>query len=131
MSNTLVRSTDTRTAFVIRMADALSAVDGTFCFDPRTATEETDGYTVAVLPDAEQWLTGRIDPDDVTNYVFTHGADALRQGTRVCGWRDARTGAVYLYLARVVSTRVEAERAARASGNVMFTTLATGRPVRL
>jgi hypothetical protein len=131
MNNTLVRSTDTRTAFVTRMADAMSVPDGTFCFNPRTATEETDGYTVAVFPDAEQWMTGRITREDITAYVFAHATEAMSAGVHVCGWRDGSTGVVYLYLARVVQDRAYAATLARRGGNVVYTTLATGRPVRL
>lgn len=129
MTSTIAHTTATRPAFLTRMADALSVPNGTFCFDPRKADEVKDGYTVAVFPDAEQWMSGRIDRDDVAAFMFANAREAYSAGVMVCGWRDPR-GVAYLYLARVVDNRNYALKLARRTGNYVYTNLRTGVPVR-
>lgn len=129
MTRTIVRSTDTATALVTRMADALSTPDGGFTVCQ--GRDVTDGYAVAVYPEREQQLTGRVNPCDVREYAYANADLAWRHDVAVGGWRDPQTGIAYLDLSRVVSTREEATRLARKHDQVAYFDLRTGQSVRV
>lgn len=128
MTSTLL-VTDARDVTLTRAADALSVPDGAFCYDPATRTEVKHGYTLAAYQDAEQWMSGRVTSEDILAYEIGNEDQALRPGVVICGWRHP-DGAAYLYLARVTDDYAFARDYARHRGDVIFTDLSTGAPVR-
>lgn len=132
MTASVVRySKSTGDALVVRMADALSVPDGGFSVDSLTGKDVTGGYAVAIHPDREHQIAGRVDASEISAYVFEH-ADLLgKGGVVVGGWRNPDDGVAYLDVSRVVSTRVEAERLARQHNQLAYWDFAAGRSVSL
>lgn len=129
MTSTIVRSTDTATAFVTRLADALSTPDGGFTVCQ--GRDVTSGYAVAVYPEREQQITGRVNPCDVREYAYANADLAWRHDVAVGGWRDPETGIAYLDLTRVVPTREQADRLAREHDQVAYFDLNSQQSVRV
>lgn len=131
-SRTLVRTvhtTATETARVVSLADRLSVPDGGYTVDPRTGRFVTTGYAVAVYPDREQQISGRVGPADVTAYAYRNADVSRRSGVMFGGWRDPSSGIAYLDVSVVVASRGEAERLARRHNQLAYFDLASGSSV--
>lgn len=131
MTTAIRHTTATETARVTRMADALTVPDGGYTVHTLTGGDVTSGYAVAVYPDREQQLTGRVNPADISAYVFANADLAVRNGHSFGGWRDPETGIAYLDVSRVVATATEARALATEHGQVAYFDLNRGESVRV
>lgn len=121
MTSTVVRySKGTGDALVISLADALSVPDGGFSVNPLTGSEVISGYAVAVHPDREQCIAGRVSPAEVSAYVFANADLLARHGVVLSGWRNPDDGVAYLDVSRVVRSRAEAVRLAHGHNQLVY-----------
>lgn len=132
MSTVVLRkSVSSADALTERMADALSVPDGGFSVSSLSGRDVRSGFAVAVFPELERQLTGRVSAADVRAYVFEHAATLVGNGLVVGGWRDPATGIAYLDVSRVVSTRAEAVALGRDAGQLAYFDFAAGRSVEI
>ena len=130
MTTSTMRKTVTSEEARLRtLAAKLDRPDGGFSIRPLTGESVTGGYVVAVAPECEQQITGRVTPEDVRAYAYTHAATLIRTGAVLSGWRDPSTGVAYLDVSRVVGTREEAARLAVAHNQLAYFDLHTGQSV--
>lgn len=129
MTSALVHTTSTPAALVIRMADALSVPDGGFSVDPRTGGDVRTGYAVAVFPERERQIGGRVNPADVLAYVLDNADKLAGNGVVVGGWRNPDDGLAYLDISRTVGTREEAAELARDHNQLAYFDFSAGASV--
>jgi hypothetical protein len=112
-----------------RLADALSVADGGFSVDPRTGFPVSEGFSVAIHPEREQQLTGRVRFADVKAYAFRNADLFAKRGVVYGGWRDPQTGVAFLDVSTVVATRAEAVSLARKHNQLAYFDFTAGRSV--
>lgn len=116
-------------SLLTRMVKALTDPDGGFSVDPRTGFKVSEGFSVAIYPEREQQLTGRVRIADVKSYAFRNADLFAKRGLVYGGWRDPETGVVYLDVSTVVATRAEAVSLARKHNQLRYFDFAAGRSV--
>lgn len=112
-----------------RLADRLRR-NGGFTVSPRTGQDVTSGYAVATYPECERQILGRVNPDDIRDYAFTHAATLVRDGNVLGAWVDGETGITYLDISRVVYDRGEALALAREHNQLAVFNLSNGTEIR-
>lgn len=129
MTTRLAYRTSTQDALVIRLADALSVPGGGFSYEPATRTDVTSGYVVAVHPDRERKVGGKVWPSDVAAYAFENAKLLAKPGNILGGWRNAGDGLAYLDISRVVATQAEAIALARLHNQLAYFDVKAGKDV--